>query len=107
MNGYQITFFTQQDHKHKGKPLGEWLIQLAREMGLPGATLIAAGEGYGHHRRIHSAHFFELADQPQEVQLALDENDARRLFDRLQAEDVHLFYVKTAVEFGTLGERPS
>ena len=107
MNGYQITFFTRQDHKHHGKPLGEWLVLLARDMGLPGATLIAGGEGYGHHRRIHSAHFFELADQPQEVQMALSEADAQRLFERLRAESVHLFYVKTAVEFGTLGEDKS
>ena len=104
MNGYQVTFFTQQDHKHKGKPLGEWLILLAREMGLPGATLISGGEGYGQHRRVHSAHFFELADQPQEVHMALGEDDTRRLFERLQAEEVHLFYVKTPVEFGTLGK---
>jgi uncharacterized protein len=104
MNGYQITFFTQQDKRHHGKPLGEWLVQLAREMNLPGATLIAGSEGFGHHRRIHSAHFFELADQPQEIQVAVSADDAARLFERLKAEGVHLFYVKTPVEFGTLGE---
>lgn len=107
MNGYQITFFTQQDKRHQGKSLSEWLVLLAKEMGLPGATTIAGGEGFGHHRRIHSAHFFELADQPQEVQMAVSEEDARRLFERLKAEGVHLFYVKTPVEFGTLGESES
>jgi len=106
MNGYQITFFTSQDKRHHGKPLGEWLVQLAREMNLPGATLIPGGEGFGHHRRIHSAHFFELADQPQEVQMAVTVEDAERLFARLKAEGVHLFYVKTPVEFGVLGEAP-
>lgn len=104
MNGYQITFFTQQDHRHKGKPLGEWLVHLAQELGLRGATLMAAGEGFGQHRRIHSAHFFELAEQPQEVVMALSEDETARLFDRLKAEGVHLFYVKMAVEFGKLGE---
>jgi PII-like signaling protein len=62
MNGYQITFFTQQDKRHHGKPLADWLIHLAKDIGLPGATLIAGSEGFGHHRRMHSAHFFELAD---------------------------------------------
>jgi len=104
MNGYQITFFTQQDHRHKGKPIGDWLVHLARGLDLRGATLIACGEGFGHHRRIHSAHFFELADQPQEVVMAVTEEEAQRLFERLQAEGVHLFYVKTPVEFGILGE---
>ena len=107
MNGYQITFFTQQDHRHKGKPVGEWLIHLAQELGLRGATLMAAGEGFGQHRRIHSAHFFELADQPLEVVMALSEEETSRLFERLKAEGAHLFYVKMAVEFGTLGKPQS
>lgn len=107
MNGYQITFFTQQDHRHKGKPVGDWLVHLAQELGLRGATLMAAGEGFGQRGRIHSAHFFELADQPQEVVMALSEEETSRLFERLTAEGVHLFYIKTAVEFGTLGKPES
>lgn len=107
MKGYQITFFTQQDHMHHGKPLGQWLLLLARELGLPGATMIAGNEGYGHHRRLHSTHFFELADQPQEIQIAASETDAARLFERLSAEGVHIFYVKSLVEFGVLGEAES
>lgn len=104
MNGYQITFFTRQDKRHAGKPVGDWLVRLAREMGLRGATLVAGGEGFGHGRRLHSAHFFELGDQPVEVTLAVSEEESARLFDRLRAEGVHLFYVRTPVEFGTLGE---
>jgi PII-like signaling protein len=104
MNGYQITFFTQQNHRHKGKPIGDWLVHLAQDMGLRGATLLAGGEGFGKDRRIHCAHFFELADQPVEVMLAISHEEAERLFARLKAEDVHLFYVKTPVEFGVLGE---
>lgn len=103
MNGYLLTFFTQQDRKHAGKPLADWLIQLAREMGLRGATLLPGAEGYGHTGRVHSAHFFELADQPLEVQLAVTEEESGRLFERLRSEGVRVFYVKTPIEFGTLG----
>lgn len=81
MNGYQITFFTQQDKRHHGKPLADWLVHLAQEMGLRGATLIAGSEGFGHHGRIHSAHFFELADQPVEVLVAVTAEEAERLFE--------------------------
>lgn len=105
MNGYQITFFTQRDRRHRGKPLADWLVRLAKEMDLHGATLIPAGEGFGHRGRIHSAHFFELTDQPVEVLMAVTADEADRLFDRLRAEGVQLFYVKTAVEFGTLGAK--
>jgi PII-like signaling protein len=104
MHGYQITFFTQQDQRHHGRPLAEWLVHLAKELDLRGATLLAAAEGFGHRGRLHSAHFFELADQPLEVVMALSEEESERLFERLGAEGVHLFYVKSRVEFGTLGE---
>jgi uncharacterized protein len=104
MNGYQVTFFTQQSERHAGKPVGDWLVHLAREMGLRGATLLAADEGFGHGGRLHSAHFFELAEQPVQVVLALGADECDRLFARLEAEGVHLFYVKTQVEFGTVGQ---
>jgi PII-like signaling protein len=103
MNGYQITFFTQHDRRHRGKPLVDWLVKLAGELGLRGVTVIPASEGIGHHHRMHSAHFFELADQPLSVVMAVTTEEAARLFERLRAEDVHLFYVKTAVEFGVIG----
>ncbi|HKB53697.1 MAG TPA: DUF190 domain-containing protein [Ramlibacter sp.] len=107
MTGYQITFFTQQDQRHAGKPLGDWLVHLAREMGLRGATLLPADEGFGQAGRIHSAHFFELAEQPMQVVMALGEDETQRLFARLEAEGVHLFYVKARVEFGTVGQPPA
>lgn len=104
MHGWQVTFFTHQNARHRGRPMGEWLVQLARELGLRGATLVPAEEGFGRHGRLHAARFFELAEQPMEVVMALSEEESQRLFERLQAEDVHLFYVKAPVEFGTLGK---
>ncbi len=105
-NGYQITFFTHQDRRHKGKQIGEWLMHLVQELGLRGASLHAGGESFARGGRVHSAHFFELSDQPVEVLIAVTTEEATRLFDRLEAEDVHLFYVKTPVEFGVLGREP-
>ncbi|MGH8727693.1 MAG: DUF190 domain-containing protein [Burkholderiales bacterium] len=104
MKGYQISFFTVQGHRHKGNPVGDWLVHLAKELQLSGATLIAGGEGFGHHRRMHSAHFIELTDQPLEVVMVVTAEEADRLFERLKSEGVHLFYAKTAAEFGTIGE---
>jgi PII-like signaling protein len=104
MKGYQITFFTQQDRRVHGKPVGEWLVQLTRELGLHGATLQAAAEGIGRSGKIHSAHFFELADQPVEVVTIVTAEEADRLLARLKSESVQIFYVKIEVEFGTTGE---
>jgi PII-like signaling protein len=104
MQGFQVTFFTQQDRRHGSLPLGEWLIQEARRLGVAGATLIAATEGFGHDKTLHSAHFFELADQPIEVLIAMSASDADRLFSRLREENINVFYVKTPIEFGMTGE---
>jgi PII-like signaling protein len=104
MRGYQLTFFTQQDHRHRGKSLAHWLVEEARGLGIGGATLLAATEGFGHHRRIHSVHFIELTDQPLEVVMAVSAEEADRLFARLKAEKIKIFYSKTPIEYGTTGE---
>ncbi|MFN4362254.1 MAG: DUF190 domain-containing protein [Hylemonella sp.] len=104
MQGYQLTFFTQQDRRHGCTPLGEWLLEEARRLGLRGATLTTAAEGYGHEGRIHSSHFFEQADQPLEVTMAVTADEADRLFARLREENVRVFYVKTPIEFGMTGD---
>lgn len=104
MNGYQLSFFTQQDRKHGNHSLAHWLLEEARKIGISGATLIAGSEGFGHDRKIRSTHFFELTDQPIEVTMAVSSTDADRLFARLQAEGVNIFYVKAPIEFGMTGD---
>ena len=104
MQGFQITFFTQQDRRHGHTPLAEWLLLEAQKLGLRGGTLVAAAEGFGHHGKLHSAHFFELADQPLEVTLAASAADTERLFQRLRAQQIDVFYVKTPIEFGMSSE---
>ena len=104
MKGYQVSFFTVQSHRHGGQPIFHWLMHVARELKLRGATLIPASEGFGHHGRMHSAHFFELVDQPVEIVMAVTQDECDRLFARLRAEGVHLFYMKSEVEFGMLGD---
>lgn len=107
MNGYQVTFFTQQNRLHHGKPISEWLIHLAKELGFRGATVIPASEGIDHHHNIHSARFFDMADQPLSVVMVLTPEETESLFRRLRAEEgifgIQLFYVKVAVEFGSIG----
>lgn len=103
MKGFQITFFTQQDHRHGHQPIAEWLMMAARDLGLRGATIVPASEGFGQRHRIHSAHFFELADQPQEVVMAVTAEEAERLFALLEKEKVQAFYVRSDVEFGVTG----
>lgn len=103
VNGFQLTFFTQQDHRHGGKCVAEWLVEQARSMGIGGATLIAGNEGFGHHGRLHKVHLLNFHDQPLEVIMAVTADEAERLFSKLKEEQVRVFYSKTPVEFGTVG----
>ncbi|SDX26600.1 PII-like signaling protein [Collimonas sp. OK242] len=104
MKGFQLEFFTQQDRRHKGKQLSNWLLDVAHSHGIRGATVFTGAIGYGHDRRFHSAHFFELADQPVEVTMVVSEEESDRLFEFLLQEGVHMFYVKLPVEFGKIGQ---
>ena len=104
MQGFQLTFFTAQDRKHGTQPLAEWLVQEARQLGIGGATLTAASEGFGRDGKLHSAHFVELADQPVEITLAVSAANAERIFLLLEQEQIKIFYVKTPIEFGMTNE---
>jgi uncharacterized protein len=101
MDGVLLSFYTEQNRMHRGQPVAEWLIEEARRLGVSGATLQRAAEGFGRAGRLHAAHFFELADQPLEVSMAVSPSDAERMMARLREEGVKLFYVRTPVEFGS------
>ncbi|MCY1546683.1 putative ACR [compost metagenome] len=103
MKGYQLTLYTQQNRRHDGKMLADWVVGLAMEMGLRGATLVSGIEGFGHTKHFHSHHFFEMADQPMLILMALSEDECDALLKRLGEEGVPLFYVKVPAEFGLLG----
>jgi PII-like signaling protein len=107
MKGVLVVFFTQQNRRYQGKMLGDWIVDLAKEMGLRGATLCTGIEGFGHTGELHSSHFFELADQPTEIRLAITEDESERLFKRLETEDISVFFTKTPIEMGTLGKNPT
>lgn len=104
MNGFQVTFFTQQDRRHQGKPVVDWLVSVCEQMQLRGITVVPASLGIGHDHHIHSAHFFELADQPVLVIMVLTGEECDRLFTRLEAESMRIRYTKAPVEFGTIGQ---
>lgn len=105
MKGFLVIFFTQQNRRYQGKMLGDWIVDLAKEMGLRGATLSTGIEGFGHTGQLHSWHFFEMADQPTEIRMAITEDESERLFKRLELEEISVFYIKTPIEMGTIGKK--
>ena len=53
--GYQISFFTEQSRRKDGRPMGNWILETAKSLGIPGATLFPAAEGYGRDGWLKSA----------------------------------------------------
>ncbi len=83
----------------------DWIVDVAKEMGLRGATLSTGIGGFWHTGRLHSSHFFEMADQPTEIRMAITEDEYERLFKRLELEEISVFYIKTPIEMGTVGKK--
>ncbi|MBW4971652.1 DUF190 domain-containing protein, partial [Croceibacter atlanticus] len=55
MNGFQLTFFTEQSTNYQHLPLGEWLVEFAKREGALGATLVSGTEGLDHLGHLHTA----------------------------------------------------
>ncbi|HGW8425704.1 TPA: DUF190 domain-containing protein [Citrobacter koseri] len=103
MQGYQITFYTQQDRMHGNTPLSQFLLDEAKRHGIRGATLNAGVEGIGHDGAVHAVNLFDLSDQPVQVTLVISEDEMEKMMINLKREKIKVFYVKISVEFDTLG----
>jgi PII-like signaling protein len=106
MHGHQLTFFTQQDRLHGREPLAQWLLAQARLLGIRGATLNGSLQGLGHDGHLHAVTMFDLGDQPVQVTMIVSASEDARLFAHLRSSGVQVFYMRSAVEFGTLGGEP-
>ncbi|MGE4291767.1 MAG: DUF190 domain-containing protein [Desulfovibrio sp.] len=100
MEGYLVTFFTQQNRTHNDVPLADWIVDQAKQLGVGGATMFTGKEGFGHDGRYHSPGYFDLEDQPLQVAMAVSLDELNALFVRFQAEGVRVFYTKARIEFG-------
>lgn len=103
MQGIFLKFFVGEYREHSGILLYEWLLERAKKCGFRGGTAIRAIAGFGRHGILHEETFLELAaDLPVEVSFVLNEEEAKRFLELLQAENLDLFYVKFPVEYGFL-----
>ena len=80
-----LRIFIGEADKYKGKPLYEAIVNLAREKGLAGATVLRGVMGFGADSRMHTAKILrlsedlpiviEIVDKPQKIQEILPEID--------------------------------
>jgi len=107
MQGVYLKFYVQENRRHHGILAYEWLLEAAKKLGIHGGSAFRAIAGFGLHGKLHEEHFFELAgDVSVEVGFALSEEEAQKLLAHLAGEKLRMFYIKTPLEMGVVGDAP-
>lgn len=102
MKGICLRFYTYEFQKHHGMIMHEWLLEFAKKHDFHGGSAFRGVAGFGRHGVMHEEKFFELASNvPVEVVLIAEEKNVTSFLDLLKGEQIDLFYVKMAVEFGS------
>jgi PII-like signaling protein len=103
MNGVHLRFYTIESRRIRRLLVHEWLLDQAKNMGIPGGSAFRAMAGYGRHGRMHEQHFFELAQEPVLVEFILSTEQANTFLALIEKEGLHLFYAKLPAQFGIVG----
>jgi len=100
MNVVCLQLFVTESQRHHGKLVYEWLLDMAREMGVSGGSVFRALAGFGRHGR-HDAGFFELAGEvPVVVEFFVDEAMADRLLEAVSDAGLNLVYARLPAQTG-------
>lgn len=103
MTDHWLRLYTSEKQKHAGKPLYEWLLETARNLGITGGTAFRASAGFGRHG-FKEESFFELAGElPMLVEFIADAAQIDSLLDHCAQENLRLFYTRTPVNQGITG----
>ena len=100
MTGLQLCFYTYYGRTHQSMSLPEWLIQLAKELQLSGATMMTGQMGVSHQGPIHTKTWIDDSDEPVQVTFFVTPEQERDLLKRLDQEQLNIFYTRTQLEFG-------
>jgi len=103
MSGLYLRFYTIESRRIHHSQVHDWLLDKAKEMGIPGGSAFRAIAGYGRHGHMHEQHFFELAQEPILVEFILSTEQADAFLDVIRKEGLHVFYARFPAEFGVLG----
>jgi PII-like signaling protein len=71
-NATKLTIYIGDSDKHGRKPLHLAIVELLHDEGISGATVLHGIEGYGSHKRIHTARILDLSGDLPEVIIAVD-----------------------------------
>ena len=101
MKGTYLRFYVQENRKHHGILLYEWLLETARKAGIHGGSAFRAMAGFGRHHQLQENHFFELAGTLTiEVEFVVSDDEATQLLDLVKRQKLRLFHAQLPARFG-------
>lgn len=99
-----LRFYVHENHRVHGKLLWHWLLEEANDMGCSGGSAFRAMAGFGANHIMREERFFELQGTLMiEVQLIVNEAQAKVLIDRVSQEKANVIYATIPVRFGVIG----
>ena len=103
MKGECLRFYVDENRRHRGVLLWEWLLEQANAMGIRGSSAFRAIGGFGRHHDLHESRFFELAGSVVvEVEFIVDDDEAERLLEIVRAAGIRVFYARIPAHFGVI-----
>ncbi len=79
-----LRIFIGEKDRCEGRPLYEYIVRIAREQGLAGATVLRGIEGFGASSRMHTARILRLSeDLPIVIEIADSEEHIRPFVEQL------------------------
>ncbi|MGN8158020.1 DUF190 domain-containing protein [Salinisphaera sp. RV14] len=103
MKGFEVIFMAPRSRRHHGKPVLDAVAGIAKSHDIKRHTRRVDAEGTGASGHTHSAHFFELADEPEELMFVLDGDKADELMRAVEEEKLHVFCIRRTIEYWEFG----
>lgn len=103
MKGFELSFMAPRSRRHHGESVIDAVVRLAKANGITRHTRRTNTESVGLGGQSHSAHFFELADEPEEVSFILVNGQTDELMQAVHAEGLRVFCVRREIEFFQFG----
>jgi PII-like signaling protein len=105
MKGFEVIFIAPRSHRLHGKPVLDAIVALARKQGIKRYTRRFDTVGAGASGHTHSAHFFELADEPEELMFVLDGGQADALIRAVETAGAHVFCLRRGIDYWQFGAK--
>lgn len=105
--GIRVELFFPENEMHKHVLIEKWVFDAARWAGISGGAIYKAYAGYGKHGELRDEGIFDDdRTQPMMASFISSAAIAQKFLDYLAKEGLDLFYTRTEVEYGRVGEHP-